>query len=461
MRFSDAILISLHTIRHNAGRTALTALIVAIVSALVMVLMTLGVAFRDNLLRVSKAYFAEHGATYTFRALGDGTSRDEAILPEEYELYRSYSAQYPEVCGDDEAQIDISVPMALTSKGYDGTAESGWTANGADVRGKSFSGVSQEIRFHEGRVWTPADSASRNIFLSRELIREVEAGTGRTVSVGETVELQWYSDPYSANVLKRREYTVAGIYSGGEGTALCYIGMDELFAMAADPALGLRVTEITMTLRPVSGDYDFDEFYGHMRAFTEKMNDALPQQSDFLKDFPELQSFYRLFAEFYVRFSCDFVDVMSVVNILSSVAVAVFFLLALAVLLLSVGSVANSVVISVDKNRKFFGMMKAVGLDAKGTRKLVYTELLFIVAVGVALGMGLLFAFHPLLSFTISSLFSYLVGAIAVFETRVAVPFWLPLAAAAFFLLLTALFSRGSVAKIAAQDVMATLSEVE
>ncbi len=458
MRFPDAASIAVHNIRHNPGRTLLTVLIVTVVSGLVMFLMALGLSFHDNLTRASLVYFNDHGANYALRPLDPAYGGTGELSREEYEVYRANAEKYPDARGDDLASG--SIDAALTLRSADGgSASPAWSYALRDLAGKSFASVPADVVFYEGRVWTPADSASRNLFLSRTLTQYVEKQTGHTLHAGEEVCL--------CGIGEVRRYTVAGIFSCGDEAA-CILGIDEFFSLAEDPGFSIRVDLIEMKLRPVDAAYDFNSLYDHMRALTKATNAGLTQPDTFLEDYPELRPFYDLFGGSAARFTCDFADAMSVLNILSSIVVAVFFLLALAVLLLSVSSVANSVVISVDKNRKFFGMLKAVGLDAKGTRAIVYIELLLIVFVGVILGMGILFALTPLLSAIIASLFSYLLGSISSFTnsaiayvTRVTLPFWVPLATIAFFLLLTMLFSRGSIQKIATQDVMATLSEVE
>ncbi len=459
MKIADAFRISIHTMRHNAGRTALTALIVAIVSTLVMFLMTLGTAFSQNASNAGRTYFASTGASYFLDAYSGSDDERYRVTPEEYHAFRTIAEKYADVCGDD--TVDCYNTLTLFSgdfNSFDRLDENdGWGFRPSALYGKSFSSVASDIRVREGRIWTPEDRDGDAIFFPRRLQRAVEQ-IGYHLEVGDEVLLL---DLERDKIVKT--FTVAGILEDTESftdhyrsAISCFIGSDTLCALVEN---GYGTLDwISMEFRPPLGNYDYPALFDRMQAFVEEVNAAMRQET--FDGSPALGALYDLIIGRSVRFQCGYVTAMQVIDILSGIVIAVFFLLALLVLLLSVGSVANSVVISIDKNKKFFGMMKAVGLDAKGIRALVCIELLLIVLAGVFAGMVLLFLLKPLAYQIISSLFGYLLGSFMTYTATVSVPLWLPAATVAFFLVLTLLFSLGSIRKIAAQDVMATLSEV-
>ena len=152
------------------------------------------------------------------------------------------------------------------------------------------------------------------------------------------------------------------------------------------------------------------------------------------------------------------------VRMYSSLGVGMVFavasLLSLIVLLLSVGSVANTIVISVDKDRKFLGLMKAMGLKRKGVSRIVICQSLFMIAAGVVLGIAFLYLLRPVVRSAIASFITSMAGMSLPILLSVRVSPLLPVATAAAFFLAAVLFSRGSVDRIARQDAIAAINEV-
>ena len=61
---------------------------------------------------------------------------------------------------------------------------------------------------------------------------------------------------------------------------------------------------------------------------------------------------------------------------------------------MSVGSLANSVMISIDSSKKFIGLLKALGMKGKSLKLVVILESITLITVGVLLGYLLLGAVH-------------------------------------------------------------------
>lgn len=476
MRPVDAFRITLHTIRYNKVRTLLTVLIVTVVSLLVMFLLLVGISFSDNLQRVARAYFRRTGAQYAFTSLRSFTAtgtENRPITSDEYALFLKTAEAHREVLGDDMAAPTVSGSDLCFFFGEKEALGSG-TVFGEEaalslqnpslinsVGAKTFLTVPEGISFCQGRAWTPEDGGSPNIFVSRGFQQKIEA-EGAKIEVGGTVCLARMRERSSSWISlgdgsDAEAFTVAGIYEGYGADIL--IGMGKLFELSGKD-FGIRVYDITAKFYPPQADYDYEAVTRSIREFTDTMSGSLEQPYGGFEAIPGFEVFVQLFSDYARRFTCTFVDSMRIVELLSTIVIGVFFLLAMIVLLLSVGSIANSVVISIDKNKRFFGLMKAVGLDSKGIRALVYAELFLVILSGVLLGVCLLFLFLPVAESIISSLFAYLWGALMQTETVVSVPYWLPLGTIAFFFLITLLFSLGSIKKISSQDVTAIFAEV-
>jgi ABC-type antimicrobial peptide transport system permease subunit len=154
---------------------------------------------------------------------------------------------------------------------------------------------------------------------------------------------------------------------------------------------------------------------------------------------------------------------LKMTGIIGVVVIGLAAFLCLVLILLSIGSLANTIMISVDKNKKFIGLLKALGLDEKDLKSTIKLESVTTILLGVVLAFLTIFAFSGFLSdlntLIINSLFSNYVKEVdyvAVFS----MPIYVPIIVLFFFIAFTLLFARGSMSKIAKTDPMAVISEV-
>lgn len=248
------------------------------------------------------------------------------------------------------------------------------------------------------------------------------------------------------------EYSVCGIF---DPALLKTSDWDRSPVVIADGAYFMRqfagtydVIQVEMTYRPPQTDYDYNAVYSDMKALTERMNEGLETYLNW--DDKEVSPF-----------SCSYVEEMRMTVLMSIFIMAVVIILGLLILILSVGSVANTIIISVDKNRKFIGLMKAMGLNQRGVKKIVTCESLVQIILGVLVGVAVLFLLQPVVLSLMESMFASMFAYYEVeFAVSVRIPFYLPMVTALLFFLFASLFSRGSLGKIARQDVISTISEV-
>ena len=150
---------------------------------------------------------------------------------------------------------------------------------------------------------------------------------------------------------------------------------------------------------------------------------------------------------------------MSIITGYIVIAVAIF--LGFVVLLLSIESVANTIMISVDKNRKFIGLLKALGLNQKGVKSLIKVEAFITILIGLVFGGLISFGTNGIMKLIVQSLIDQ-IFAYQDIDLIVKVTFnpLLPLLTFIIFYLFAILFSKGSLRKISSQDVIETISEV-
>lgn len=468
MRFPDIFKIALHNLRYNLSRTVLTVAIVTIVSTLMMTICLFGTTFYTNYLDLNELLFKLNGTTYTLYGKNDDgkARRDNDVSEEELDALTQTAQKYRHVV--DSLRIDAQMSSSDGSQyifwGDVGVPQNefevddwlkndyvGFSMDKAEFACFELYDVRTEGFFYEGRSWTPADEGGNGVWLSTETVRKLEE-KGVRVKVGDTLTLAYLLTSFIDFEAESGLFTLEGIYFAEAGAGFDNVQNSTpsliVSARSMKKIFGehFEMTAVSMRYNPPDADYIFNDVYSSMEQFTKEVNEKIP---------PNIRKDVE-----YERFVCSFVQEMKTVMIVGGLVLGVVVLLALIILLLSVGSVANTVVISVDKDRKFIGLMKALGLKQKGVVKIVTCQSLCMVVAGVAISVGLLFLAKSTVRSVIDSIITAIAGMALPVPISLSVPVLLPLVTALAFFGTALLFSRGSLKKIAKQDVIGTINEV-
>ena len=488
-RAADLFRLACHNLWQNKSRTALTVIIVAVISTLIMSLCVVGTSFQKNMNNGGRQTLNFAGAEYTFsRAVSSGTFSDKEYEPmtaEDRVAFDGIAHKYKDVidrteyvlspymeegvrstrfrlhwnlsahdCETEEAYIKwfqetypgVTLPfqeeMALDL--FDLTA--------ADLSDYGFGG---QERIMQGGKWSAEDNGRQTVWVGSKVVDELKE-EGVSVSAGDTATFVAVSKDVQADTEKYSFYTctVAGVFDsdstrvplltiGYSAAKRMIVGQGFLDAFKKD----VELTGIELQYRPQQDGYDYRKVYREMKAFVNEVNARFPP--------------YTIEDEKYERFECSFLSLMQTLEIINLVIAAVLVAVSVLILLLSVGSVVNTVLISVDKNRRLLGLLKALGMRQKDIRRMTGAEILLMIACGVILGVGILFALRGAISSVMEAIFSSMFEQLP-FELAVGVwiPFWLPIVTAVAFFLFAWLFSRRSVGKFAERNVIQTVSEV-
>ena len=466
MKLLDVMRIAFHNLWNNRSRTVLTVIIVMIVSTLIMIVCSFGLTLTRSIERLNKAYFERLGTEYRLTGKYEDTRYQDKrpITLEEAEAFTKIAYDFEEVInqleydlkGNGSIEYLTNVPEDVLQsdetvlKWREGGAESNYLSTRdfmfTDLRLCEF-GSKSLIR--QGRVWNEKDNNSKSVWIGSEYMME-QAKYGKLLSVGDSLTFLCRTQEENASY-HIENYTVAGIYDsaavkaqqGSEAPAMI-VGN----GFITDFGSCFSVEEIILRYRPPQTNYNYLAIFDRMEKFVQKVNSKIE---------PNVAEGERQW-----RFTCDLVDSMKNIEIVTWVIIAVIASVSLMILLLSIGSIVNTVIISVDKNRRFLGLMKALGLNGGGVRKIVVSELLFMVVAGIIAGVLLSFGILPMIGQAIESLFTGIMPGFGfAFKVTAEMPFYLPIGTAIAFLLFALLFSRGSLKKIAMQDVISTVSEVE
>ena len=470
MKLRDVFKIALHNLWYNKSRTILTVIIVMVVSTLIMTLCLFGINFMQNQIDVNKDIFNEQGTRYyAYSRYID--NQQSPYTEEEMQHVFSTADEYAHIIDSFEARLESYYYNDQNTNDYVSTsfsvafgtdADKVYTSSNYNTSMNMWStrfirtqmcDYGKENLILQGSIWSATDAGQNKVWLAEDYIKTLVT-QGVTLNVGDNVTFMasTWGNKMDSETRVAHDYVLAGIFDakvlrGEEQYGDTITMLVDLDSFVRDFSDQVSYSEIQMTYAPPQTEYNYNAVYDDMKAFEEKLNAGVaPNRYDSTER---------------DCFTCSYVEDMQMTVLMSAIILAVIVLLSVLILLLSVGSVANTIIISVDKNRKFIGLMKAMGLNQNGVKKIVTCESLMQIAIGVLIAVGALFAIRPLIATILASMFESMFSYFAVeIALSVTVPFYLPIATILLFFLFATLFSRGSLGKIAKQDVISTISEV-
>ena len=443
MKFIDSLKLAFHNIANNKSRTILTIIIVFIVSTLIMGLTTFGIVFNTNSVGASKEVLNTQGTTYYLQGKINSVSDGYYLDLSDNELDK-----LDELTTKHESIID---KISLISSFYIHSDELQFfyptyiDVNNYDLKNDNV--------ILSGRIWNKDDANKQNVWLSNEYV-EFNKENGVNLNVGDNLNLtlEVRKEPYGSEFeTMNTTFTIAGIFDKE-------LTKDSTYDNGSDILMDYRYFyktlnysafyDVQMSYKAPTTDYDFNKVYKEMKTFDKEMKDfyGVNIDNDQKRD----------------RFNCSFIEEIQSAKLMGFITESILIVLAFIVLLLSIGSVANTVVISVDKNRKFIGLMKALGLNEKGVKRMIDLETFITVLIGIILaGILLYVGIAPILSVVMQKMIDSMYGYMKIKYTVVVnISILIPLATLLIFFIMTKLFSKGSLTKIASQDVIDTISEV-
>lgn len=464
MRFLDTLKLSLHSIFHNKARTLITVIIVFVVSLLIMLISILGLSFYTSLETTFINMYDESGTTFSLNnqwiSSSDGTYKLRGITREEYEIFVEEFSAYPELMDN----ISISGNMVQANYIHDfedvpasqqqkKIKENLWNFQYPQYDTQVFSPLgdldtnSKAISYlKDGRLWTPEDAGQKYIWVSQSFIANALLYGDRYLSIGDSVVisiLYWkYENSNHKEVFKFEKFKIAGIFLDSALKELnimanLFLDLDTAYEIFGDD---YYIDNITIIHEPRIG-YNFNEEYKKMSAITDSLNERI--EPSMYQSQPQL------------RFSCNLVDNLKEARIVGLVMTGAAVFICFFILLVSIGSVANSIIISIDKNKRFLGVMMAVGLNKRGVKRIIEFESLFIITLATGLAYGVLLALKPYFATILKGLqFSEILDIVIV------MPAYIPIATILGFILMALLFARKSLAKITNMDAISVISEV-
>lgn len=436
MKLFDRYKISLHNIKNNKSRSILTTLIVYVISLLIMVILCIGLSFSSNMTDVTKKYYeisdeAIETSYYNYdgiQSLDSSVYASLAPVLEEHEEVISY-AKYE----------------------YDGNNE-------VLVQNHAYS-VSEYIEIIEGNDVNKSQINTNKVLVSAEYANEYFISTGEVLKPGDTFD---YSFNYNyretennwRSISKNLELEVVGIYKAKE------VEKKEYYSSVVSSSTDIIIDAEYLINTSPNLSYRSIYYYYNMPKTNFNNTEIVEKLDSFVND---LRSVLPKTQDSYENTNCYALQELKMTKTIGIVITAIAVFLCFVLILLSIGSLANTIMISVDKNKKFIGLLKALGLNEKDLKSTIKMESITTIFLGVVLSFLTIYLFKDMIgglnTALINSAFSNYVVAVG-YEAVFTIPVYVPFIVLVFFIFFTLLFARGSMSKIAKTDPMAVISEV-
>ena len=221
--------------------------------------------------------------------------------------------------------------------------------------------ISEHIEIIEGSNVNASYSNTNKVLVSSLYVQNYYESTGTVLKPGDTFDYTFnYSirneNNYYTGTSKNLNLEIIGIYKLAEVEKRMYesnlvsdshdLIVDASYLMGNLP--NLYYTQATYYYNVSQTNFNSKELTDKLDSFVNALNDVLPSEDSKRGSV-----------------NCMALEDLSMSKIISLVIVALAAFLCLVLILLSIGSLANTIMISVDKNKKFIGLLKALGLNEK------------------------------------------------------------------------------------------------
>lgn len=453
MRLPDRYLFSLHTIKENKSRSVLTTVISMFLSLLIMGLMCLAISFVNNGNNVlNEVYFNEQSiVSVTYENTYAHQANQEVFRNEQYTKFKETVNNHQEVVSS------IIYKTNVVEGGYIFTDNEYPITNGIEIV--------------EGRNIRPSSYANEVIVSQKKYRDSLLYGDPYKVGTTHTEAVRFeFTTATGVHLIRQEEVTfvIVGIFSptdekyyfNGEDTSLVNENVnficDVKFILNANNNIYVPSTELCF--KSPSTDLDSKKIFSSLNSLATDLSNNMPKKAvvtvlgrgEYLVDLVD-------------GGKCLAYEQYEQLNKFAYIFIGGGAFVALILLLISVGSLANSVMISIDRSKKFLGLLKALGIRARALRNIVIFESITLISVGILVAYALLWVFNVPLNMINTALCNSMYGAFieaSGYVPRIYIPFYILLASIVLFVALTLLFARGSLRSISKTDPIAVISEV-
>lgn len=449
MQLIDRIIFAIHNLWHNKSRSLLTIIIVFVVSTLILIILLIGINFSQNLNRFQQKAIS---------AVNPKIVMDKYKQIDDYEMQTYFTLEDIDFILEKtrEYQTVNHSLRFLPSKNFvyhpliNQHIDSNTINQISNTSAPFYTNIvsfafpmNNQKRLIDGRIWSLNDVGLNYIWVNSSFVNE-QFKKGKNLRLGDVLWLHSVANLTEGNQTRTysQSFILRGIIDDGDKNSNVYLDMSY---MVRNYYISAIATRIETEFYPPKSDYKFSEVYNLTNKYIKEIRLSLENNSSTK-----------------IKITSDLIEQLKITKLISLIVVGLSIILSGLIMLLSIGSVANTIVISVDKNKKFIGLLKAIGLKQKEVVSIVHIEAIFTISIGVLLStIIILFNANNFEGF-LASLFTSLnlQSALLNLQVNFIIPVYLPLIVISAFLCLALVFSKGSLAQIAKMDVINIISEV-
>ena len=446
MTLKDCCLLSLHTIKQNRARSILTVIIAAFLSFLIMGTMCLAISFSENSDNVVvQSYFAENSvipinySNYRNRAAG----QQEVFTEEYYEELSNTFSKYKDIVNYVEYWPSIQTRMSFTDPSFP---------------------IYGGIEIIQGRNIQKSELRNE-VIVHKDLIESGDYVLGDSYSY----EVSYYSESSFVPPVVNFEFIVVGVFDYLEDRTV-YVNRFESFFdynyIIGDIGIIFNAHDTNIYVKSFSACKYVQSrvknpkrIINRIQNLTNDLNKFLPKvvSIERFKDTATYVTTYRdsVTCNLSVEYAANNLERFFIIIGASVIAIILSFM--------SLGSLANSVMISIDTSKKFIGLLKAMGMKGKSLKLVVLLESIFLNFVGVLIGYLSLFAVSFPLTSVLKELIFSAYGNYVVATNYIPTmhfPIYVFFGIYLMFIGFVFLFSRSSLRKIAKMEPIRVINEV-
>lgn len=431
MKLLSVIKLAFHNLANNKLRTLLTILVLTVMATIIMVLSTLGISYINSSNATISSILQKQGTDLVLKNV-DYTYRDGYYSPNEKE----YSVEEIEsILQDLDGQQKIFNNITLSSdRKYYFYIYLGDSKEEIYNLNTYLTAIHNNFNLYyslgedyllEGRLWQKDEDLTGKIWIDSETFYIHNLQLGDKLKFG-------FSD---------EEFEIVGVIDGEES----YIDYKYFVGQASDSLWYEEdkvpyISEINCEIIPQEGVEYGQDLIDKLQGFIDKYNTA-----DYNKGISGISAESTIISE------------LEYARIIYLVFLGVVIVVSIMIILLSIGSVNNTIKITVEQNRKFFGMMKAIGMRNNSVSSIVRWQAFIMVIVAVIVSYFINLAFLSLIeSIIVKIMATYGKEAIILCS----IPIYLPFVVAGGLIIAILLATRSSLRKISKMDVISVISEV-
>lgn len=459
MRFFSIVRLALHNLNNNKLRTLLTIVVLGVVSLVVVFLAGMAYSFyRSTEVNISTMFQTEPTSLsiearvkeknqHGYREYSYYTTDEVKQLLDKLESYDDGYLSYISTMYFSDYGLEGNesyVVYGAEGETFEGYSSSIISASAFPIYTKSNPFVGRENYLIMGRMWTAEDAGKDYVWVSESMMGRY--GIGDKITVATEDMTNRYNNTGKSPYIVHSTLEIAGFLDVGgyqDRLLMDYTKFDQIPEQRENywSNSGLYIRTVYGVMVPQA-----DYLYGSKAQTFFKTLRADLEGTDYSHATPVT--------------GASTLEMIDSAYLMYLIVIGLVAIISLIIIMLSIGSVANTIKISAEQNRKFFGVMKAIGMKNKSLRQVLIGQIVIMTIIGVAIASVGVYLGIGLVESIISSLINSMFYSLAEPTIICTVSPLIPAGVALFLIGFVLLFTRKNLKAFSRMDVISVINEV-